>query len=99
MTTVVGEGYAVEENNLVSFRARATITTNGTGAGGILLTLPFNAKNGTIPSYFTGVVVGTGKSVIARTSSATQVFIQLYDGTYPGANATVIEISGQYERA
>lgn len=84
------------EGTTCTFDYTFTITTNGTGAGTLLATLPFNSKKSTAgPAGRAGVntISGVCQSGVAR------VDMNKVDGTYPGADATTIRISGSYEIA
>lgn len=81
----------------VFFQVSIAITTNGTGAGYVLATLPFTAAAfeytlAGAESNTTGVQL---RGLIP--SSGTQVRITKYDATYPGADGYRLVISGVYE--
>lgn len=78
-----------------------TITTNGTGAAGVLVTLPVSAASNRY-AMAGNQITGTPFSLIAATNpavSVTQAILLKYDGTYPGANAAEFAVSGVYESA
>lgn len=84
------------EGTTCTFDYTFTITTNGTGAGTLLATLPFNSKKSTAgPVGRAGVntISGVCQSGVAR------VDMNKVDGTYPGADATTVRISGSFEIA
>lgn len=84
------------EGTTLSYDITVTITTNGTGAGTLLATMPYQAKKvSTSGVGRTGVVmlVGVSQSSVARLD------MNKYDGTYPGADATTIRCVGSYEIA
>lgn len=95
--TVVGRYYEVEKMVFVSITI--PITTNGTGAGALLFTLPFTAsanpaalcgREGSVTGYaVTGIIA----------ASATQAALRMYDNAYPGGNGREIIVAGWYERA
>lgn len=67
-----------------------TITTNGTGAGYINVTLPFTPVSGNLAgreNALTGVCV-TG------TPSGANILIRKYDNSYPGATGATFTLSG-----
>jgi len=80
------------------WRARITITTNGTAAGAIVLDLP------TIATGAAGNVNGIGVAATANIpvwfrgegTAPTQVYIYKMDGSYPGADGEFIVVSGVY---
>jgi len=88
------------EPNTVFFIVSATITTNGTGAGLVNITLPpilggssngnqvcFGRENGS-----------TGKALVGAILNGTQgINVTFYDATYPGANGAIIAIQGFYQ--
>ena len=80
----------------VIVQATITITTNGTGAGFLTLTLPKVAN-----ATFIGTgreVASTGKSVTATLPSGTSTLnINYYDNTYPGGNGTQVNVQITYE--
>ncbi len=86
---------------MVFVKVSCAITTNGTGAGKVQITLPAigNVSNG--PYLGCGRENGlTGKSLVAQFLNGTQnVQVANYDDTYPGANGAVIAVEGFYEVA
>lgn len=82
----------------VVFEVVVPITINGTGAGSVRATLPFQA------AAFEFMVSGaetatTGKGLVGYIDvSSTFVLMLFYDGTYPGANGRRMVCSGTYER-
>lgn len=81
----------------VIFQAQIVITTNGTGAGSVRVTLPVTARTATNFS-FSGVRSGT-VTLNGITASTTAVDWQDYNGTYPGADGRSLYIHGTYEAA
>ncbi|MBU9378699.1 hypothetical protein [Burkholderia gladioli] len=73
-----------------------TITTNGTGSGALLQTLPFPMKNNCIGH---GMVTTNGKVVSVRGNAVDvyNVTILNYDGSYPAADGAVIRTWITYE--
>jgi hypothetical protein len=95
LTTSSATGSYQISPNTISFTAKVTVTTNGTGSGGIIVTLP-----NTSATSFAGVGRATTNSgnalqVIGSPSSNT-VFVYNYDGTYPASNGEELVISGEY---
>jgi len=82
-------------------RAYTTITLNGTGAGSIVWTLPFNSFN------YAGAMGGSGREQ-GTTGKQLQVYIPgnsatgniwFYDGTYPGGTGYTLSFSMVYQVA
>lgn len=75
------------------------ITTNGTGSGAVLATLPVTPKGaGGITASFAGYRSSDFKA-LSSIISGPEAVITLYDGTYPGADGVSLFISGVYEAA
>ncbi len=76
----------------VYYKAQVTITTNGTGAGYVSITLPFASND----NY-----VGTGRtssiSLSTMTSASTLRIYKASDQSYPGSDGAVLIVSGWYE--
>jgi len=84
---------------IVFYDISATITTNGTGAGAVLLTgLPFRPLRNS--AIYGRENLNTGKGLTGRNSaSSDEIKIVYYDNTYPGADGNVLLISGFCEVA
>lgn len=103
ITTVGAKSGTVRQlGKVVFFTANVTITTNGTGAGGIDISLPVAAASTGGP----WIVFGRENGVSAKglqgfiNNSATSVRVwNAADGTYPGANSANLLISGWYLKA
>jgi len=99
LTTATAAGFFRRRGNIVYLKADISITTNGTAAGELRFSLPI-ATIGTYGNIFSGKERAlTGKSIVgfAEGGGATVCGLQFYDGTYPGANGSVISVSGFYE--
>ena len=94
--TAAVEGQSV--GGRFEFTATVTITTNGTGATNIQLTLPFSAAENTAVGG-TRLGVATPDGLAARVNTAGVLIIALYDGTYPGADGYTLIVSGSYRKA
>lgn len=84
----------------VFFKVLVNITTNGTAAGFIITTLPTNFKAGStsvFPIIISGGVGGSATILTAGPGNTIGLF--KYDGTYPGASAVGVYVSGSYEAA
>lgn len=84
--------------NMIFIRVSCAITTNGTGAGYISITLPILSGASGQASFMCGRENGTtGKMLLGYTSnSATELRVSLYDATYPGADGAVLQLYGSY---
>lgn len=67
-----------------------TITTNGSGAGQVRVTLPFNPSGGGL----TGFDAVGGKAIKAGPIGGNVLAITNYDNTYPGASGAVFLLDG-----
>jgi len=100
LTTVSATGRYKRVGKTVFFSIVITITTNGTGATAVIATLPVTASANAINTAFVGREDAvTGKLLIGWAATTTQVFIQNYDGTYPGFDGAILGVSGSYESA
>lgn len=94
ITTASANGYYVEFGDIIFCYVRATITTNGTGAGSVSISAPFPGVRGN----------GSGKE-LALTGKALTVevgenfSVRNYDNSYPGANGAILDIFVMYQRA
>lgn len=83
----------------VEIELSITITTNGTGGGGLQVTLP----SGIAAIAGTVVVNGSGRGVSGHqvqgyiTSGTTLVLVK-YDNTYPAADGVTVRFNGRYRR-
>lgn len=80
----------------VDVRISIPITTNGTAAGIVFATLPINAKAGK-KFVLAGSENGATGKAVQGIVNGNGVTIKFTDGTYPGANAAVLVLSGTYE--
>lgn len=82
----------------VNWKCYISITNNGTGAGFLLVTLPFTAAT-QIASVATGYEGSTGAFGVRGVinSGGTQLLIAKADGTYPVATGYNLSLSGFYE--
>lgn len=83
---------------IVFFYASVTITTNGTCASNVNITLPVVSSN-TVSQNGVGRENGvTGKMLNVRVlNNSSTAAMTFYDNTFPGANGAVLEVSGFYE--
>jgi hypothetical protein len=97
LTTVSASGWYLRINKVVHFIAVVTITTNGTGATSINVTLPSTASTGPPVLCYGRESASTGKMLQGLAVSGTgTVAVQNYDNTYPGGSGTVLNIFGTY---
>lgn len=77
----------------------ATITTNGTGATGINVSLPFAVAAKTVIGGKEVALVGFSVTGSVNSPGSTTCDIRKTDGTYPGGDGHELVLSGVYERA
>lgn len=96
LTTSSTAGRYKQLGKTVFFEASLTITTNGTCSALVFLGFPTTPLNvGAFAGRETAAVgFGLAASVAAGTS---YMALNKYDGTYPGANGYVLQVSGSYE--
>lgn len=99
LTTASATGAFKQDGKTVTFRAVANITTNGTCAGRLDLTLPVAASAGLGTQPLSGFSDTTGAVLSAAivSSSPTKVSIFSATATYPGGSATSSVAGGTYE--
>lgn len=96
--TLTGRYFTI--GKLVFFSASIPITTNGTAAGYVQVSLPSPLTVGGADYYGAGRGNVSGKGLNVRMVTAQQFAeVRNYDGTYPGASGETLEISGTYELA
>ena len=101
-TTVSAVGRYTQVNKIVTGYARITITTNGTAATAVGMTLPIAVST----NYNSGQSIGfgretqtTGNSLIVSTFGGTATNIFKYDNSYPGGTGNVLTVNFMYEVA
>lgn len=100
ITSVSATGFYKQIGKSILFRATATITTNGTAAGRVEVTLPVavSAGLGAQPLYGQNNSSAAVLSVaITASVSTTKALIFTATGTYPGADSTILVVGGSYE--
>ena len=98
LTAATGTGRYKLIGRNVYFNATATITTNGTAAGTLLISLPVAAQAAN--SFFgSGRDATSGTLCLSFNASTTNAYVLTAVGVYPGADGRVITISGVYEAA
>lgn len=98
ITTVGALACAYEQRgNTITVRGDITITTNGTGAGAVLITLPATAK--TNGGAVAGREIVNGAGLIGGQCNGTQITLTKADNSYPAADGARFVFSGVYEAA
>jgi hypothetical protein len=98
ITTKSASGRYTQIGKTVHFHATIFITTNGSGAGFVIATMPVTAQNANACALY-GRSDLTGKGLSGVMISTTTIAILNYDGTYPGADGANLRIDGTYEAA
>lgn len=95
-TTVSASGRYLKRHQTVQFEVTITVTTNGTAAGAVLVTLPVTTR-----VAFSGAGRAAGVSSkqlqVYAAGAVSQAVIYNYDGTYPASNGEVLVVTGTYE--
>lgn len=103
ITTYAAEGRYIKRGNLLTISINISITTNGTGAGKVLVTLP-----AATPAKMTlggSCLVGVERNIFScgltgYIDGGTNIAeVTQYDGSYPGGDGAAINITGSYEIA
>lgn len=96
-TTASAQGWYVRVNKTIHWYANCTITTVGTGAGGVNIGLPATAQSGP-PVLGTGQEIAvTGKQVCGFSASGgSSIAVNFYDHSNPIAAGANILIGGTY---
>lgn len=92
-----------KSENLAYFAASAVITTNGPATGEISIPMPAGITGQAAQKQALNAFALTGTTRTACVAelvvSGTSIKVVKYDGTYPGANATTIIVTGEIETA
>lgn len=97
ITTKSATGYYKKIGKIVNFYLTVTITTNGTGAGSVIFTLPINAiRTGWIGVGRENAVTG---HMLQVTGGVDSCAILKYENSYPGLDGASLLVSGTYEAA
>jgi hypothetical protein len=97
ITTASASGYYYKTSNIITIVVVINITTNGTGAQSVVISLPI-ANN----ASFGGIVTGRETNIGGKTvtgyvaAGSSSMAITNYDNTYPGSSGAVIRLTGQY---
>lgn len=87
------------DGKMVHFRLSITITTNGTGAGYVVATLPVTAKAKNFEYMARRVDTGNFIGATIVNSDTTHIYFATLTNTYPGADGAVLVATGTYEAA
>jgi hypothetical protein len=102
LTSAVATGRYFQIGKTVIFKAELVITTNGSAAGVLLVSLPSQAAN-TVRQVLSSRSNASGgnQTLIAHIpANATQANISLGpSGGYPGGDGITVSVSGAYEAA
>ena len=86
----------------IFFSLKATITTNGTGSGSIVIggggTLPFTPNAAYVQVAYGRADGVSGKQLQGKFNGSTLTIFN-YDGTYPGASGEILIMNGVIESA
>lgn len=93
-TTVSATGRYKRIGKTVFISVVVTITTNGTAAGNIQVSVPLPFLSTTAMLARENAVTGFGCSSVGAAST---IYVTKYDGSYLGANGYAFSISGSYE--
>lgn len=97
LTTKSATCHYFQVGKTVFIRIKVTITTVGTGAGSLKVTLPVTAKD--TDQTLTGYNNDFAISCMVGFTTTSQLFILFYDGTTPCHSGSIIDIEGVYEAA
>jgi hypothetical protein len=89
--------YKILNGKACAFWAKPVITTNGTGASRVEVTLPFTAANSVALSGANGTTGVVLSASVITSVSATKVLIFNSTGAYPGADGWTGLVSGVFE--
>lgn len=94
ITTSSATAYYTRIGRLVTVSARVQITTAGTGAGSLIMSVPFNIANRSVGSARETALTGYGGTAWA--SSGTDLYIQQYDNNSMIASGADITVTMNY---
>jgi hypothetical protein len=81
----------------VFFNLKVTITTVGTGSGGVVSTLPFTSDTTIARQMSCGRADALSGKMLQARALGTTLQILAYDNTFPAASGEVLYVSGVYE--
>ena len=94
ITTSSATGFYTKVGNLVTVTARIIITNAGTGAGSLIMSVPFNIANRSVGSARETALTGYGGTAWA--SSGTDLFVQRYDNNSMIASGADVTVTMSY---
>jgi hypothetical protein len=95
LTTVSATGAYTKVGRLVTASVDITVTTNGTGAGSIVTTLPFTPSS--LVQYGTGrEVTAVGFTITIQTGVSNAIIVKASDDGYPAGNGYRLKGSVTY---
>jgi hypothetical protein len=97
LTSVTPSCRYIVLGKLIVFTMNIIITTNGTGSGYLIATVPVSP--GVMPSCSFAAIRSNDFASVSCILSAGQLLLFKYDGTYPGVDGTTITVSGTYQSA
>lgn len=99
ITAASATGKYRKKGKVVHWEGTVTITTNGTGATWVGLSLPFVVGGFSNQSHFAiGRNATSGGAIFGEfPATGNVVAIRKYDDTYPGANGVTLALSGTYQ--
>jgi hypothetical protein len=95
-TSATVSGLYQISGNTVILDLQVVITTNGTAAGAVFVSLPRTSKSFLVGTGRANNVSGKMLQAVTGTGGST-VAIYNYDGSYPGQDGEVLLVSGTYE--
>jgi hypothetical protein len=95
LTTVSATGAYTKVGRLVTASVDITVTTNGTGAGSLVTTLPFTPSS--LVQYGTGrEVTAVGFTITIQTGGSNAIIVKASDDVYPAGNGYRLKGSVTY---
>lgn len=101
-TTVSATGAWIEHGKFVKFRATITITTIGTAAGRMLVSLPTGTVVAIGAGQSVGLNGGTGQPLMGLPffdTNTTISVVKTADASFPGTTGQTLYVSGWYEKS
>lgn len=98
-TTVSATGKYCKIGKTVFWRVHVTITTIGTAAGGVYVTLPVTAQTATDSAFYGREDAITGNSLNGRFVNSTTATILQYNNSSPIVAGYQLKFGGAYEAA
>lgn len=104
LTTTSATGKYFLLGNVCFFYARATVTSVGTGAGEIRITLPSFSEQA-VPQFSASFGNGAGKEIavggkaltVEIAATSTYASVRNYDNTFPATNGAILDIHGMFQ--